>query len=297
MYPWSRPVTLLLMLFCMQGLSFAQVAEKPTVYVSILPQKFLVDRIGGGNFQVSVMVGPGESPATYELKPRQMAGLKTALLYYRVGVPFEDVWLPKVLSINPQLPLLDAREGLELREMEPAGGHHHDYDATHHHGKGADPHIWMSPRLYSEMARNLARRLGELDPQHADLYRDNYQQLATELDHVNTQIHARLEKLQHRRFMVFHPSWGYFADEYHLQQIPIEAEGKQPGARTLARLIGQAKEEGIKVIFIQKQFDHSQAESIAQEISGRVLAIDPLAEDYLDNLNRIVDAITGESGG
>ena len=288
-----RRFQLLFLLFLFANIVSADAGNKPSITVSILPQKFLVDRVGGGRFDVNVMVGPGESPATYEPKPRQMAGLKSAVLYYRIGVPFEKVWFPKIQAINPQLPVLDAREGIELREMEPAGGHHHDYDHSHHHEEGADPHIWMSPKLFSEMARRLAKQLMALDEANAAQYWQNYETLKVELQQLDDDIHARLHDLKNRKFMVFHPSWGYFADAYHLQQIPIEAEGKQPGAKTLARLIEQAKEDDIKVIFIQKQFDHTQAESIARAIGGVVLDIDPLAEDYLDNLKHIADAISG----
>jgi zinc transport system substrate-binding protein len=87
--------------------------------------------------------------------------------------------------------------------------------------------------------------------------------------------------------MVFHPSWGYFADAYQLQQIAIEHEGKQPGARALSQLIEQAKQNQIKVVFVQPQFDQRQAEQIARAIDGKVMAVDPLAANYIDNLRQV----------
>lgn len=280
-------------LFLFVAVSTAVAGERLNVYVSILPQKNLVERIGGEHVNVSVLVGPGQSPATYEPAPQQMAGLAGADIYYRIGVPFEKAWMDRIRSANPGMAVLDAREGVQLRQIEPAGGHHHDYDHhKHEHEEGeADPHIWLSPPLVKTLCTRLRDRLLELDPDNREDYERNYARFIQELEELDRDIRSRLQGLKRRNFMVFHPSWGYFADTYKLRQIPIESAGKEPGARTLVRLIEEAREQGIKVIFVQQQFSRKQAVALADAIGGKVVSIDPLAQDYPFNLSRVAEAI------
>jgi zinc transport system substrate-binding protein len=284
----------LILFFTLFGVvSTVAAGERLNIYVSILPQKNLIERIGGEHVEATVMVGPGQSPATYEPTPRQMAGLAEADIYYRIGVPFEKAWMGRIRSANPGMVMLDAREGVELRRMEPAGGHHHDYDHhDHEHEEGeADPHIWLSPPLIKILATRIRDRLQELDPDNRGDYQRNHTLFMQDLEQLDLDIRNRLQGLKRRNFMVFHPSWGYFCDTYKLHQIPIESAGKEPGARTLARLIEEAREQGIKVIFVQQQFSRKQADALAEAIGGRVVSIDPLAQDYPDNLRRVAEAI------
>ena len=259
------------------------------VFVSILPQKCVVERVGGDHVRVSVLVGPGQSPATFEPRPRQMAALARARLYYRIGVPFESVWMERIRAANPHLSILDARDGIALRRIDAApGSHHGDRDAPRD-----DPHIWLSPERLKAMAARLRDRLIELDPAHAADYRANTAAFIADLDDLQQRIRQRLAGLKQRSFMVFHPSWGYFADEFGLRQIPIESEGKAPGAATLARLTGLARQQGIRVIFVQPQFDQTRARAVARAIGARLVTIDALAGDCIDNLQRVADAIAG----
>lgn len=272
--------------------SLGRVEAAPlSVYVSILPQKFFVERIGGERVQVSVLVGPGQSPETFEPQPRQMAALGDAALFYRVGVPFEEAWIDNIRAANPQMLLLDARQGIALREMEPAGGHHHDYD--HHHATHqADPHIWLDPANVRIMIARLRDRLIALDPPHADQYRANHARFEDELRLLEKRLREQLDPFRGRQFMVYHPSWGYFADAFGLRQLPIESEGKEPGARTLGRLIREAEERDIRVVFVQQQFAQRQARTLADQVGARLVSLDPLAENYLENMQRIGDAIS-----
>lgn len=269
------------------------IAEPLSVYVSILPQKFFVERLGGEHVNVSVLVGPGQSPETFEPLPRQMAELSKAAMFYRIGMPFEDIWMGTVQKNNPRIAVLDARQGLTLREMEPAGGHHHDHDHDHHHAEGgADPHIWLDPANVRIMIGHLRDRLIDLDPANAAAYRENHTRFEQELQVLEQEISSLLQPLDGSSFMVFHPSWGYFADAFGLRQVPIESEGKEAGARTLTRLIKQAKAERIRVIFVQQQFSRDQAAALADEMGVRLVSLDPLAESYLDNLRRVAQVIS-----
>jgi zinc transport system substrate-binding protein len=247
-------------------------AEPLRVFVSVLPQKTFVERVGGQHVRVQAMVNPGHSPATYAPTPRQVTALAYADLYVRTGVPFENAWMARIRSANPAMRVLDARVGLDLRTLE------HQDD---------DPHIWTSPLIVKRMVRNIRDTLSELMPAYRDSFDVNYQSFIVELDAVDQEIRTLLSDLSRRRFMVFHPAWGYFADTYNLVQIPIETEGKEPGARALTALIEQARREGVKIIFVQPQFDNKLANRVALAIGGRVEVLDPLSPNYIDNLRRV----------
>ncbi len=282
-----------LMRFCLLALMLLincslHAGERLKLAVSIIPQKNLVQRIAGESVEVQLLVQPGQSPATYEPTPKQMAALSQAQLYYRIGVPFEHIWMRRIQSTYPSLSILDARDGIELRAVEGGDEGHHDH--AHEEGE-LDPHIWLSPPLIKIMALRLRDKLIELDPDNSDLYTRNHAELASSLEQIDKDIRQALETMDTKKFMVFHPSWGYFADAYGLQQIPIEGGGKEPGARALARLIEQAKQSRIGVIFVQKQFSQRHARSIASAIGAKVVVIDPLSEGYPENLRDVAKAM------
>lgn len=259
-----------------------------SAFVSILPQAGFLDRLGGGRVRVEVLVPPGQSPATYTATAAQMARLSEAQVYFRIGVPFENVLLPKLARSVKGVRIVDTRRGITLRRM--AHHHHHDEDG-HDHGEeeeaGADPHIWLSPELAAQQATTMVEALVEIDPGGASVYRANLRTFTRELEALHGRLLEAFRPLKGRTLMVFHPAWGYFADAYGLRQEAIEIEGKTPSARQLGRIIDHAKHEGAKVIFVQQQFDQRCARAVASSIGGAVVALDPLARDYLPNLERI----------
>ncbi|MCD6216862.1 zinc ABC transporter substrate-binding protein [bacterium] len=264
--------------------------QKPCVFVSILPMKYFVERIAGECFDVQVLVGPGQSPATYEPTPRQMAKLNDAVVYFRIGVPFENVWLNRIANANPDMQVVDTRKDIELREISRHG---HDKDSGAHEGN-KDPHIWLSPSLVKYQARTICDALIEIAPAQRDEFDDGLTGFIEDLDNLSLEIKNTLSELKSRKFMVFHPSWGYFADEFNLEQIPIEIEGKEPGAKELSDIIDYAKKQNIKVIFTQAQFSQKSAKAIASQFNGKVIAIDPLDEDYINNLRKVANLFAGE---
>jgi zinc transport system substrate-binding protein len=262
-----------------------------TAFVSILPQAYFVERIGGERVDVQVMVKPGHSPHAYEPTPRQMTALAGADAYFLIGVPFEDVVKDRIQSANPEMRMVNTGRGIELRAGED---HHHEGEHEEEHARDhegeSDPHTWLSPLNVKTMAQHIADALVDLDPAHEQDYRANLAAFLADLDELDAAVRERCSGLTSREFMVFHPAFGYFADAYGLKQIPIEVEGKEPGAQTLAQLIEMARERGIKVVFVQKQLSQQSAEVVAREIGGRVVAVDPLERDYLAGIRRIADA-------
>jgi len=270
-------------LVCSEPIDSADAKIK--AFVSILPQAYFVERIGGKRVDVSFMVGPGHSPATYEPVPKQMAELSKAKLYFRMGVPFENVWMERISQANPDMKVVDTRRGIALMSMK--GYDHAGSPAGRHDTRMKDPHIWLSLRLTKTMVLNIYEALVSEDPLHQSFYQDNLRAFHHDLDKLDAEIAAIVKNAATRKFMVFHPAWGYFAHDYGLEQIPIETEGKGPTAKGLAAVIEEARQDGIKVIFVQKQFSEKSAETVANAIGGGVIQIDPLARDYLNNMRKI----------
>jgi zinc transport system substrate-binding protein len=256
--------------------------------VSILPQKYFVERIGGEQVVVNVMVEPGASPATYEPKPEQLTALSEAAAYFSIGVPFEKAWLDKIASANEKMLMVDTAAGIE---RVPIDAHYKVELGSRPQSKaeGQDPHIWLSPELVKIQAQNIYDGLVELDPANKAEYKANLSSFLADMDELSADIEKTLEGVKSRKFMVFHPAWGYFGDDFELEMIPIEVGGQEPSAAELAELITTAKEDGVQVIFAQPEFSTRDAETIANEVGGEVLLISPLAPDWLDNLRRVAD--------
>lgn len=264
--------------------SSASVVHRPLhVFVSVLPERYLVERIAGARAQVSVMVGPGESPVTYAPRPRQMAALMDAVLYCSIGAPFEDAWMPRIIAANPRMAVINLSKGLIRRPMDMSTG------PT---ASGAmDPHVWTSPRLMRQMAPRIRNVLIRIDPANRSEYERNHAALDADLVALDRDVRAQLAQIERREFLVFHPSWGYLADDYGLRQIPIEIGGKEPGPRTLSRIIANARALHMRTIFVQPQFSRRTAQFIADQIGAGLVVADPLAEDYLANTRKVAAAL------
>ncbi|MEZ7197350.1 metal ABC transporter solute-binding protein, Zn/Mn family [Pseudodesulfovibrio karagichevae] len=265
---------------------------KVRAFVSILPQKYFVERIGGDLVDVGVLVLPGANPHMYEPSPRQMTALTRAQVYFAIGVNLEDVWLPKLADANRGMLVVRTQEGVE---KVPMAAHEHDgeqgamheehADEEHEHGI-LDPHIWLDPVRVKTIARNTCAGLVQVDPAHRAAYEANLAAFLKDLEGLNASIAQTLAALpaDKRTFMVFHPSWGYFAARYGLTQVAIEAGGSEPSPRHLAEIIEHGRELGVTVVFVQPQFSRRSADVIASELKARVVPLDPLAENWKDNL-------------
>ncbi|MCK4343232.1 MAG: zinc ABC transporter substrate-binding protein [Phycisphaerae bacterium] len=261
--------------------------EKLNAVVSIVPQAYFVERVGGEYVKVEVLVGPGQSPHSYQATPKQMIRLAEAQVYFSIGVEFEKRLLSRLQHMFKDLTVVDTRANVPLRALasrdRPACDHDHD--------RGHDPHIWLSPRLVKIQAQTICDTLAELDPEHAEQYRRNLAAFHADLDRVHAEIAEVLAPLKGREVYVFHPAFGYFADEFGLIQVPIEVEGKRPSARQLVELIERAQANKIRVIFVQPQFSKKSAEAVAEAIGGVVVPMNPLARDYLRNLREMAERI------
>jgi zinc transport system substrate-binding protein len=271
-------------------------AAKIKAFVSIAPQQYFAQKIGGDLVDVSVLVAPGADPHTYEPKPRQMAGLAKAGVYFAVGIDFEKAWMKKIAAANPQMRIVQTDEGIVKTAI--AGYLHREYEKGHneaqdkekqgHPHEGApDPHVWLSPPLVKVQAGHIRDALVAVDSANRKRYEENYTAFIGEIDALDAELKSLFAGSQETQFMVFHPSWGYFAQAYGLEQVPIEIEGKDPKPAQLKEITYHAKEHGIKVIFIQPQFSAKSAEMVAREIGGQVIYADPLAPNRAENLREV----------
>ena len=253
--------------------SFA--GEPIPVFVSIPPQKYFVEKIGGSLVHVSVMVPPGANPHIYEPRPSQMTALSKSRIYFAIGVTFETVWLPKFAKLNPQMWIVHTDKGINKMAMV---AHHHDTPSS------LDPHVWVSPPEVKIIARNILETFMEMDPSNSRTYQSNEEAFLKEIDRLHKDLTEIFKDKKGLKFMVYHPAWGYFARTYGLEQVPVEIEGKEPKPEQLKGLITRSKKDGIKIIFVQPQFSTKSAETLAKAIGGEVIFADNLREDWEKNL-------------
>ncbi len=283
----------ILIFFVISSYIFANI----NVVVTIAPLKSFVEAIGKEHVDVTLMVAPGHSPHNYEPKPSQMLSLSKAKLYFAIGVEFEEVWLPKFASLNPHMKIVDLSEGIEKISMKAKACNvqaHEQAHQHHHHHTSSDPHIWTSPENVKQIAAAIYKTLKAYDPQNASYYQQNYQAFISYINQTHTRIQKLLAPLpEPRSFMVFHPSWGYFAKTYRLEQIVVEVEGKSPKPKELMHLIAKAKEQKVRAIFTQPEFSDASAKIIAKELRIPVVKLSPLEANWSDNLIALAQQIAG----
>jgi len=254
---------------------------KTVVAVTILPQAGFVEAVGGDRVEVVVMVPPGASPHTYEVTPDQMTKLSNAKMYAKVGSPieFELAWMDKLIAVNKSMLVGDCSKGIDLTQSQ-------DPDEP-----GLDPHIWLSVKNAKIMVQNICDGLEQVDAVNKAYYEEHCTAYLEELTKLDSDLAVDLSGVKNRSFIVFHPAFGYFARDYNLKQIAVEQEGKEPDADYIVRLIEEAKESNIRVVFVSPQYSTKSAESIAKEIGGKVVIIDPLAKDFIGNMHAIESAM------
>jgi len=268
-------------------------SPKQTVSVSILPQKYIIDRLTDSTIEVNVMVPPGTSPEMYEPSPVQMKGISNSTAYFAVGpLEFESTILPRIKELNPNILFVDLSKGMNLIE----GHKHREIMGEDEHHTCYDPHIWTSTSEFMRMANGTNNQLCKLFPEKKQQFEENLAKLATEISELDSLVKKVVGNAPTKKFLIYHPALSYFSSEYGLTQIAIEADGKNPSAQQLAELVRLAKSEKLSSIFIQSQFDSRNAEILAKEIGGEVITIDPLGYDWLGNMydltNKLAKALS-----
>lgn len=258
------------------------------VVVTVPPQAYLVERIGGERVATEVLMPSGSSEETWSPSPRQMVALSRADLYVLVGhaaFAVERRHVLPALAENERVSLVDMSSSMDdAGALGEEHGHAADHDEHGHSGGADDPHLWTSPRRMRSAAVTIAHALARRDPAGAAAYRTRLDAFLADLDALDAEIRRELAAPIRRRFLVTHPAWGHFAAEYGLEQVAIEKEGKEPSPARLVELVEAARAEGLPVVFSQKGFPESAARALARETGARVVVLDPLARDWLDNM-------------
>jgi len=260
------------------------------VVVTVLPQEEVARAVGGESVLITVVVPPGVEPHTYEPSAAQIVQMSRADLYLRLGpglLPFEDALVDRLKTLNPGMKVVDTSRGFSPITV-PGQGH----DAA----QGVDPHIWLSLAHLRLMAGNMADAFTDADPAHEGTYAAGRDAYIARVEDSERRIRGMLLGMEGKPFLVFHPAWGYFAREYGLVQVAVGEDGREPSARGLSSLVARAREEGIRVVFAEPQYDTRGSEVVAREIGGTVVLIDPLAPDTLANLERVASAISKSYG-
>ena len=269
-------------LFIVYLLLITSLFAKIDIIVSIAPQKYFVEQIGKNLIDVKVMVQKGSSPHSYEPKASQMKSLSKAKLYFAIGVEFEKAWLDRFKNQNRNMKIIHTDNNIIKLSMKKK---------SHNHKIKKDPHIWLSVKLVKQQAKNILNGLISIDSKNSIIYKKNYDLFITELEKLDKDIKNILLNNDKNIFMVFHPSWGYFAKDYNLIQVAMEVEGKEIKAKQLKELIKQAKKDNIKTIFISPQFSQKTVNVLAKVLNANIVTINPLSANWKDNLIKVAKAI------
>jgi len=268
-------------------LSINTLFSKPLVLVSIPPQKEFVKRIAKDKVEVSVLLGGGASPHSYEPSPKKIVEISKARIWFTTGVEFERALLDKVKNISSDIIIFDTTRGVKYRNLEE----HSHKDEEEHKGKTLDPHIWLGYESVKVQLKNILDGLVSVLPEEKTHFERNYNDYISEIDSVFKKLGKKLLPYRGKVVFVYHPAFGYFFDVFGIKQKAVEVNGKEPSQKDIVRVINEAKKENVRVIFVQKQFSKVAAEKIAQAIGGRVVQIDPLAENWLSNIEYIGNEI------
>lgn len=252
---------------------------KPLVAVSIVPQETFVKAVAGDLVDVVTMVPPGKSPENYAPIPQDIEKFSNASIYFTIGVPTESSnILPKSKELNKNIKIVKMNDEVKKtyaeREFVPGS---------------RDPHIWLSPKRAKIMVEVILKELTEIDAKNKSVYEENAKKYILQLDELDQQIKNSLANLTNKTFIVYHPSFGYFADDYGLKMLSLEEEGKEATAKDYEQKINEAKQQGIKVIFYQAEIDSKQSKAFAGELGGSTEQVSPLAPDYIENLRKTAD--------
>jgi zinc transport system substrate-binding protein len=261
---------------------------KPVISVSIIPQQYFIEQLAGDLVNVNVMIPPGASPATYEPTISQLAGLVRSVVYMRIGyIGFEQSWMNRISSVNPQMKIVDLSEGIEGITQEGRDVH----DQHGHPHNGPDPHIWMSVANARIISRNILNELLILFPDNKEYLLARFDQFSHSLDSLNRAIVNDLQTLENRNFMIYHPALSYYARDYGLKQFPLEIDGKTPSPAQLRQMTDLAVQNHISIILIQSQFDRKNAELLSKETGAELIQFDPLALHWSEQMRYIAQQL------
>ncbi|EAH7837551.1 metal ABC transporter solute-binding protein, Zn/Mn family [Campylobacter lari] len=257
-------------------ISFLSIYAKDLVSVSIAPQAYFVQQIAKDTLDINIVIPPNANEHTFEFKPSGILKLEKSDIYFTANLEFEKIWILKLKDNLKNTKIISTQNGIDFIPLQE---HTHE---GHHHGD--DPHTWLDPLLAKTHAKNITLALIEQYPQNKAFYEQNLENFLKEMDALNLQIQALFKNAKNKHFLVYHPSWGYFAKRYHLSQIPVEIEGKEPKPKDLAKLAKLIQKEQIKAIFVPKGANNNTIKAMASSYNLKIIELDHLPNDYKNEL-------------
>jgi zinc transport system substrate-binding protein len=241
--------------------------------VTIVPEKTFVEAVCGDLVEVIALVPPGNSPENYEPTPQEMEKFSRSDIYFTIGVATEEANIMPNAGDVKVVSLQEAAKAVYPERLFPSGER--------------DPHIWLSPKRVEVMVKTIAAEMSALDPENQAIYQKNAEAYIAQLQDLDQEITAVLAPVQNKKIVVYHPAFGYLADDYGLEMVALEEEGKEATAQQLQKIIDLAKAENIKVIFYQEEIDSSQSQAFADELGGKTIQLAPLAANYIENFQNM----------
>jgi zinc transport system substrate-binding protein len=265
-------------------------AEKPVIAVTIVPQIEMLRGIADDKIEIVEMIPAGYSPANYAPSPAEMRAFSEAEIYFSIGVPADIQNILPRAEDNDELKVVRLFEVVENKFPHRYMDHSHEEDVDdHQEEQGRDPHIWLSPERSAYIVEIMRDNLIKLMPEHEEEFRKNTADYLARLEEVDQKNREILSEYKGEKILVYHPSYGYFTEHYGLEMLAIEESGKDPGPRHIAEIIDKARNENIKTVFYQAEIDSNKTRAIAEELNGDIVQLNPLAEDYIDNLAYIAE--------
>jgi zinc transport system substrate-binding protein len=265
--------------------------NKINIIVSIEPQKTFVEKVVGELGKVTTVIPRGYSPANYQPSPKEIEDISNGDIYFSIGVESEKSFiLPKLKDLNSDIKLIDLQNEVSKYHESLYIGENEEVHDDHGHEEGEiDPHIWLSPKRVIKIVEIIRDQMIDMDEIHEPHYRENAEKYIEELETLDKEIEESLKGLENKSFIIYHPAFSYFAEDYGLNMITIEEDGKEATAKRIQAVVDFAKSNNVKVVFYQDEFDSSQAKIIAEEIKGEVVEVTPLSENYIENMREIRD--------
>ncbi len=273
----------LLGLFIFLGITSAY--AKINIVVSIPPQQAYVEEIGKDLVNITLLAPIGTNPNFYEPKRSQMTAVEQAHVYFTIGGNFEKAWLPKMINQNKNMEIIDSSSGIEKTTMKSK-------NISDNQSPKKDVHVWTTPKNIAIIGKNIYETLVRYDIKNKDQYTKNYEEFLEKVRKTDEEIKTIFKDLKKdTKFMVYHPAWGYFAKEYHLEQLPIEIEGKEVKPKELQKMVEKAKSNNVKAILTQPEFSTKGAQVIANELGIKVVEISPINPYWSENLINLAKVI------
>lgn len=262
------------------GCTEAQHSSDDVLVVSIEPLRYIVGNIVGDDFRIEVLVPSGSSPETYSPTPRQMVDAESSHLIFATGLmDFENRLVERISKNGQSDKVVNLSRGISL--LTDACGHHHS----------SDPHLWTSPRRLSMMAENAYNAISSRYPDSVK-YFVAYTRLQHEISSLDSLVRQSVTAKGDVAFVVYHPSYGYFAADYGAQQIAIEQEGKEPSAERMRQIIDKARAAQVHKVLYQREFPQSTVQAVASELGADAVAVDILGADVYGNTVQFINIIS-----